>query len=156
MFQELTVFLSMVKESYLISFLLISLRSGLILSRYLYIDFPVSSFHEGCPTINWQEYLFLLCLPHALPILNFITLMKCLGEYISWHFLCNFFWSVVISSCLGPDIFFSTDVALTSKIIHVCTCNSVFSWWFSFPFKQKIVLLCWFCTRDVSSDKLSH
>jgi hypothetical protein len=78
------------------------------------------------------------------------------GSTYHGTFHAVFFWSVVISSFLGPNIFLSIDFALTSKMSHGCTNNSICSWWFSFPFTHKIVLLCWFCTRDVSPDKLSH
>jgi len=87
------------------------------------------------------------CLPHAQPSLNFITLMKWLGEYISWHFTCSFF----LICFLRRSRYF-----LTSKMIHICTNNSVCSWWFLLPFTHKIVLLCWFCTKDASPDKLPH
>jgi hypothetical protein len=156
MFQELAVFLSMARKKLPYIFpaaYFTKIRFNIIKLSIHRLSQWMLSMRAVQPETG--KNIFLLCLPQVLPILNFITFMKCLGEYISWHFSCSFFL-ICCYSFLGPNIFLSIDFTLTSKMSHGCTNNSVCSWWFSFLFTHKIVLLCWFCTRDVSPDKLSH
>jgi len=151
MFQELAVFLSMAREINLISSQLISLRSGLILSSYLYVDFPSEFFpwelsNQKLARISVSPVCHMLCLAWiSSPIWNVwgSTYSGTSHAFPHPQICCYFF--------LRRSRYF-----LTSKMIHICRNNSVCSWWFSLPFTHKIVLLFWFCTKDVSPDKLSH
>jgi len=111
---------------------------------YLYIDFPSEFFPWGLSNQKLARMSVSPVFATCSAYLEFHRPYEMFGGVHIMALPMHFFWSVVISSFLGLDIFLSTDFTLTSKMIHVCTNNSVCSWWFAFPSTHKIVLLCWF------------